>query len=108
MFRPLFISVLAVFTFSSGGAYAKEHVITQKDKAFSVKEINAKVGDKLKFVNAEDIAHHIMFKDGGTRISEKQKDKNAEAINHTIENEGSFTVRCAIHPKMKLKVTVTK
>ncbi|MDD9952329.1 MAG: plastocyanin/azurin family copper-binding protein [Zetaproteobacteria bacterium] len=85
----------------------KQVTISQKGKKFSEKEITIKVGDEIKFINDDDTAHHLMFKAGGKKVSHKQP-KGADPFVHKFEEEGKLKVRCAIHPKMKLKVKVEK
>jgi plastocyanin len=44
---------------AAGSAHAAEHVVTQKNKAFSVKKLAVKVGDTIKFVNEDSFAHNV-------------------------------------------------
>lgn len=67
-----------------------------------ITEIKLKVGDAVNFVNFDDTAHNAYadFFDLGKQ--DPKEKKNAVKF----EKSGNFTVRCAIHPKMKLKVQV--
>jgi plastocyanin len=43
-----------------GAAYAaEEHVVSQKNKAFSIKKLTIKVGDSVKFSNEDSFAHNV-------------------------------------------------
>lgn len=103
MKNVLFVSLV----FISSVGLAKDFTITQKDKMFDQKEVTLKIGDTIKFVNGDPTTHHLLFKKDGERISKKQA-SDSDPILVTFEQEQETTVRCAIHPKMKLKVKVVK
>lgn len=99
--RLLAIGVLM----TSSGALAKDHVVSQKGKAFSVEALNLKVGDSVVFKNDDDTAHNVFSTTEGQKFNlgiQKQGTDNS----HKFEKPGEIEVRCAIHPKMKLKVSV--
>ena len=89
-------------------AMSKEHVIVQKDKKFNQDAIEITAGDSIVFRNEDETAHHLMYKIDGKRESHKQKsgDPDGTAITQAFSAAGDITVRCAIHPKMKLKIKV--
>lgn len=89
-------------------AAGKEHVVTQKDKQFSVASLDIKVGDSVKFVNADNTTHQIMYKVGDEKKSTMQKsgDPEATAVVQSFGKAENVVVRCAIHPKMKLEINV--
>jgi plastocyanin len=81
-------------------------VIGQKGKKFSQAEVSVKVGDKLVFKNDDDVTHNVFSAAPGFAF-------NVVAMKPGSDHElsftkaGSFDVRCAFHPAMKVKVTVT-
>lgn len=87
--------------------HANEHVVSQKNKAFSAKTLKAKVGDKVVFKNDDPFVHNIFslsdaqsfdlgtFGQGGTK----------EVV---LKKDGKLEIECAIHPEMKLVVEVGK
>ncbi len=85
---------------------AAEHVVTQKDKAFSAKTLDIKVGDKVSFRNDDTFTHNIfsltdaMPFDLGSYGSGQMK-----AV--TFSKPGKFEIECAIHPEMRLVVNVS-
>lgn len=102
--------LVSIFLLDTNILFAKQHEIIQKGKKFNTKEISIKTGDELKILNMDDTTHHLMYKVDGKRISHKQKSGDPEGTKFiqkfvTVEK---LTIRCAIHPKMKLKVEVTK
>ena len=98
----LFAATLACFV-----ATAEDHVIKQEDREFSVQEITVKTGDKLVFTNCDSVTHNVFSKSTANPFTIKVQ-KPGEASTVEFKDEGVTEVRCAIHPKMKITVTVTK
>ena len=104
--RTFFI-LATLFASAAGHAVAAEHVIGQKSKAFTVSNVEAKVGDDVLFVNDDGVFHNIFslsdaqsFNLGayGPGISKKMK----------LEKVGKIEVECAIHPRMKMVIEVSR
>lgn len=89
----------------SGSAAAKDHGVSQKDKAFSTGEITIGVGDTVIFKNDDDTAHNVFSATDGGKFNLGIQKQGIES-SHKFETPGTVEVRCAIHPKMKLKVVV--
>jgi len=89
----------------AGPASAADHSIIQKDKAFSEKTLAIKVGDRITFSNADSITHNVF---SATRGMEFDLRTQVPGQSSTVpfSKAGSLLVECAIHPKMKLQVTV--
>ena len=85
-------------------ASAAEVVVTQKAKKFDQQKVTINKGDSIKFVNADSITHNIHSRGAGKFDLGAQKPNTA--MTHVFAADGTFKIRCAIHPKMKLKVTV--
>jgi plastocyanin len=102
--RRLCVAAIAVIALSAP-AMAAEHVIDQKDLSFSKVEVSVAVGDKIKFTNSDRTAHHVWTKDNGVNIS-SQVLKAGESYTAKFDKTGTYTVKCHIHPKMKLTVVV--
>jgi plastocyanin len=85
---------------------AQEHVVSQKDKAFSTKKLEVKVGDKVAFRNDDGFSHNIfsltdaMPFDLGTYA-------NGQVKTVTFAKPGKFEIECAIHPEMRMLIEVT-
>jgi plastocyanin len=86
-------------------AQASEVVIDQQNKEFSQKSVTIKVGDSLKFVNKDDIVHDVHSTTDGYDF-DLGAQKPGSDTSYTFDKPGKVKVRCAIHPKMKLDVTV--
>ena len=89
-----------------GLALGKDQVVTQKAKQFSVAEITIAAGDKLVFKNDDDTSHNVFSSADGSKFNLGIQKPGSES-SQAFAAAGTYEVRCAIHPKMKLKVTVT-
>lgn len=92
---------------AASAAHAADHTVAEKGKEFSVGELSAKVGDTIKFENQDSIVHNIFSLTPGHEFQTKAR-KPGEAYTLKLDKEGKIAVRCALHPKMKLDVTVSK
>lgn len=80
-------------------------LIQQKNRAFSPATLELEVGDTVAFVNDDTITHNVFSKSEALTFDLKQQapgQKNMVAF----AKPGVVEVRCAIHPGMKLMVTV--
>ena len=88
-------------------ADAAEHVVIQKNKAFSVAEITIKPGDTVVFKNEDDVVHNVFSVTKGAEFNTNIQSPGQTAT-FTFPNEGKVEVRCVMHPTMKLVVNVKK
>jgi len=86
-------------------AFAETHVISQRDKTFSAKEITIAVGDEIEFHNFDDTAHSILSLTPGMEFDLKTQRQN-EIKKHTFTKPGRLEIGCDIHTKMSLIVNV--
>ena len=101
-----FAPVAAALMLVSGGATgAAEIVLTQKAKKFDQKTVSIKKGDTIKFVNKDSITHNIHSRSAPDKFDLGAQKPGTE-FKHVFAKNGTFKVRCAIHPKMKVTVTV--
>lgn len=87
-------------------SFSQDNVkITQKGKQFSEKQLSLKAGQSVLFVNDDNVAHNVY-----TIIKGKKQDLGLQKPNEensiAFEQSGTYRVRCAIHPKMKMVVKV--
>jgi plastocyanin len=87
-------------------ALAAEPTIGQKGRIFSQTEVTIKSGDKVNFLNDDDIVHNVMSTSAGNEFN---LGAQAPGISTpvTFKTKGEINVFCAIHPRMKMKVKVT-
>jgi plastocyanin len=88
-------------------AAAAERPIMQKGRVFSETDVTVKKGDALLFVNDDSVTHNIMSTNAGNEFN---LGSMAPGVSTpvTFNDEGQIMVICAIHPRMKMTVKVTK
>ena len=92
-----------------GGATASAQtiVVDQKDRKFSKTEITIKPGQTINFQNSDEVAHNV-FSVTPSLEFEIHRQAPGEKSSISFAKEGIVEVRCSIHPRMKLMVTVKK
>lgn len=88
-------------------AHAADHLVSQSNKAFSVKALTAKVGDQVSFRNDDPFVHNI-FSLSDTQSFDLGTFGKGESRTLKLESEGAVEVECAVHPEMKLVIEVKK
>ena len=96
-------AVVALLALPGLAAAIQNHAIHQKDKKFSEKKLTVQTGDSVTFRNDDSVKHNILVKDIEFNSGMQEPGQQATA---TFDSQGKFKVRCGIHPKMKLTVTV--
>ncbi len=89
----------------AGQAGAGEFTISQKKKRFTPKQIDAKLGDTVLFINDDRYAHNLYSDTAGFEF-DVRKQMPGDEKRLVLEKRGTFKVRCVIHPRMKMTVTV--
>ena len=103
--KPIRMLAIAALIAASPWSLAGEHLVSQKDKAFSAKTLDIKAGDKVSFRNDDAFSHNIfsltdaMPFDLGTYGGGQLK-----AV--TFAKAGKFEIECAIHPEMRMIINV--
>ena len=104
--KPFPAVVLLAFAAGSVTAAFAAQSVSQKGKAFSIAEISVKAGESVTFVNDDTVTHNIMSTSAGNAFNlGPQKPGASSPV--TFKSAGEVVVTCAIHPHMKLTVTVT-
>jgi len=106
MRKILMLGLAAVAGFSMM-ATAAEHIITQKGRQFSVESITTKKGEAITFFNDDNVPHNLMSLSAGNEFNLGSQAPGASTP-VTFNQAGEVSVICAIHPRMKLAVTVTE
>lgn len=96
---------LALSLAATGSAFAAEHVVSQKNKNFSVKKLTVTVGDSVKFVNDDPFAHNV-FSLSDTKSFDLGSYGIGLAKSVLMDKPGIVDVECAVHPDMKMTVEV--
>lgn len=104
MLKQLVCGSLVALVFSTA-SFAESKVIKQAGKKFSEAKVEIKVGESLTFVNDDNVAHNVYAIIDGEKV-DLGLQKPGEEGKMTFDKAGRFRARCAIHPKMKITVSV--
>ena len=99
------IGTVFVYLLCSHTALAEEHEVGQKDKAFTIEELNIKVGDTVNFKNQDSFFHNI-FSLSDTATFDLGSYPKGESKGFKFDQAGVIDVECAIHPDMIMKINV--
>jgi plastocyanin len=91
---------------ASDHAAAADVTVVQKNKAFSVSQIEIKVGDRITFLNSDTGHHNVLSETKGTEFNFRQAPGRSDTVRFT--QAGTVVVECAIHPDMRLEVLVRR
>ena len=80
-------------------------VVGQKDKAFTVKEVEISVGDTVRFLNEDDFFHNV-FSLSDAALFDLGSFPKGEHRDIQFDTAGEVEVECAIHPSMKMVIHV--
>ena len=92
---------------TTSGAGGKVHVVSQKDKQFLPGDLNIKVGDTVNFRNDDKVFHNV-YSFSEARLFDLGSYASGQAKKVVFDKEGKVVVECAIHPKMRMTINVTK
>ena len=107
--RHLWIAVPTALLLAGGVCFAAANEIDQVGQKFSQTALSVASGDTVHFVNHDDVTHNINVInviDADDNAIDKGLQKPGEAITQLFDKAGKVTVRCSIHPKMKMTVAV--
>ena len=107
-FHAAILAALSPFIASAGWAAAtsREYVVSQLGRTFTPAELRIKRGETVQILNDDgDLLHHI-YLDSDRFKFESSDQRPGSRTSIAFPVSGSFTVLCAIHPKMKLIVHV--
>ncbi len=103
--RHLIAFAAAALAAATGAHAAEEHVVSQKNKAFSVKKLSVKAGDSVKFVNEDNFAHNV-FSLSAAKSFDLGSFGNGGSKTIVFDKPGKIEVECAVHPDMRLDIEV--
>ena len=86
-------------------AGAAEHEVGQKDKDFTMKTLTVKKGDSVKFVNQDPFFHNV-FSLSDAALFDLGSYPKDEFKKIEFDTAGEVEVECAIHPNMRMVITV--
>jgi plastocyanin len=80
-------------------------VVNQIRRAFSVRDIHIQKGETIRFNNIDEFLHQLYIDSRTFKFSSPEQSPG-QVVDVTFPTAGTFEVRCEIHPKMLLNVTV--
>jgi plastocyanin len=105
--RKTILSASALIAVLYVAAFAADMTIRQKGRVFSTEAITLKKGETLNFLNDDSIPHNIMSPSPGNSFNLGLQPPGAMTP-VTFNLAGEVKVICAIHPRMKMTVTVVE
>ena len=101
------VAVIATaFSVLTASAGLMENEVDQKGLRFSKASAAIAVGGTMHFHNGDDVIHNIMTIDVNDEPEDQGLQKPGQTISTKFDKAGTYQVRCAIHPKMKMTVKV--
>jgi len=102
LLNPLLLTILGLTPLG-----AAEVAIIQQDRTFSKSEVTLHPGDTILFKNSDEVSHNVFSVTPGLEFDlRRQAPGGASSV--PFPKEGVAEVRCSMHPKMKLIVTVKR
>ena len=91
--------------FTTLAAAAATVTVSQKNRTFGPGNITIAKGDVIRFTNDDEFLHQIYTKASGFAFDSDEQSPGHPLV-VAFPTAGVFEVRCGIHPKMLLTVTV--
>jgi plastocyanin len=79
--------------------------VSQRHRAFAPDRLEIARGTVVHINNDDNVTHHIYVDSPKMKFDSGEQRIDATVDLH-FDEAGTFTVRCAIHPTMRLNVTV--
>ena len=105
--RLAFALCLLFTALFAGSALNAESLILvmQKGRAFNPRAMEVKAGEEILIENDDQYVHHV-FVDNAQLKFDSGEQKIGQTVRIVFPRPGDYVVLCAIHPKMRLDVTV--
>jgi len=86
---------------------AAEFEVVQLNKAFGVSELKVKVGDTVNFKNNDAFAHNI-YSLSDVKNFDLGSYQSGQTRKVVFDKPGTVDVECALHPGMKMTISIQK
>ncbi len=104
MLRKIILTV--VFFLIAATAQAADVTVSEEHLNFIPDTLTINKDDAVIFSNNDDVVHNMQIIEGIGAGDDKGLQKPGENTKMRFSEPGKYTIRCAIHPKMKITVTV--
>jgi len=98
-------ALLLIAVVGAAAAAPAKFTVSQKDKKFAPNKLTVQRGDSVVFVNDDPVVHNVFSQTPGFEFNLKRQPVGSSGT-VTFNRTGVAEVRCAIHPGMKLSITV--
>jgi plastocyanin len=102
--RAIIVAISALIA-AAGIAWAADFTVVQRNQEFSVRDLEVRVGDRVTFINGDNVTHNVYSETKGMEFEiELQPPGRSDVVR--FARPGTVEVRCAIHSAMRLRVDV--
>jgi plastocyanin len=105
--RPRQLFKIAIATLLAAAAAPADHAVHQKGRVFSMQNITVAPGEPVLFVNDDTVPHNVMSVTPGNEF-DLGSQAPGSAIPVSFDRTGIVSVICAIHPRMRMTITVVR
>ncbi len=102
---PVRAALFASLALSAAAPRAEDIEISQQNRRFDPTELEIKRGQRVRVLNDDRFIHHVFFETADAEFDSGDQ-RPGQSIVLEFPDIGAYEVRCAIHPKMRLKVDV--
>ena len=79
--------------------------ISQKKRKYAPEAVTLQVGETLRVLNDDIFLHHAFIESDEMEYDSGSMEEG-ESRDIVFDKQGRFVMKCAIHPKMRLDITV--
>ena len=101
-----FLVMVVLVAVSATGLAADTVTVSQRGRKFSPDTLNIAVSTLVRIANDDRVTHHVYVDQPEMKYDSGEQSVGNE-VTLRFDRAGRFAVRCAIHPTMRLDVTVT-
>lgn len=95
-----------LFLASVTRAGATEIEIDQVGQRFSKPSLTLQIGSIVRFLNQDDVTHNISVINEHNDAVDEGLQRPGQNIVVLLDKNGRFIVRCSIHPRMKMVISI--
>jgi plastocyanin len=103
--KPLLAVVLMCAAATTAGLATNTVTISQRGRKFNPDTLRIVPGTMVRIENDDRVTHHVYIEQPDMKFDSGEQAVGNE-VTLTFDHDGTFAVRCAIHPMMHLDVTV--
>ena len=106
--RARTLAFMAIFFMAASPAFARSVEVQMMHGSFDTDKLTINIGDTVVFKNndSSESVFNILVVDSQGRIDDKGMQKSGMAVSEQLIEPGIYFVRCGLHPKMNLRITV--